>query len=72
MPKGMLRWHLKNRLAMYRVHRGYTLKQLADLIGSKAGTVGGWECDVSLPPEDMIKRLTKVLGCRRTDIFPFD
>ena len=72
MPKGMLRWHLRNRLAMIRESRGLTQAELAKLIGSYKSTIASWEIDRCLPPEPMIARLMKILHCRRHDIFPFE
>jgi transcriptional regulator with XRE-family HTH domain len=72
MPKGMVRSHLKNRLSMMRIYRGFTIEQLAKLVKVSKGQVARWESDVHFPSEIMVDRLVRVLGCRRSDLFPFD
>jgi len=73
MPKGMLRWHLKNRLAMMRVHRGFTQAQLAKRLGVSKSQVANWEMDINRPAnDDTVDRLARILQCRPHDIFPFE
>lgn len=72
MPKGMIRSHLKNRLAMMRMYRGFTQETLARELEVSKIQVARWESDVNRPSEPMIVRLMTVLNCRRHDLFPFD
>ena len=72
MPKGMLRWHLRNRIQMYRLYHHLTLQQLADRLRVSRTQVANWESDVHRPPEDMVYKLARILHCRPHDLFPFD
>lgn len=72
MPKGMIRSHLKNRLAMMRMYRGFTQEALAHKLNVSKIQVARWESDVNRPSEPVIVRLIQVLNCRRHDLFPFD
>lgn len=72
MPKGMLRWHLRNRIAMVRESRGLTQQVLADMLKVSRGQVARWEVDVSLPPPRVVGRIAQALRCRPRDLFPND
>jgi DNA-binding XRE family transcriptional regulator len=72
MPKGMLRWRLKSRLAMMREHRGLSQAELARAVFVHKGTIARWETDESHPSNEMVEKLTKVLRCRARDLFPFE
>lgn len=72
MPRGRLRWNLKNRLAYMRETRDLSQQQLADLVKVNKSRLGNWEIDISRPSDQVIERLAKVLRCRPHDIFPFE
>jgi transcriptional regulator with XRE-family HTH domain len=72
MPKGALRWRLRNRIAMVREARGMTQQQLASLLGIARSTVAKWESDESRPSDAMVGRLAQVLRCQPGKLFPYD
>ena len=72
MPKGALRWRLRNRIAMVREARGMTQQELASLLGIARSTVATWESDDSRPSDAMVGRLSQVLRCRPGQLFPYD
>jgi transcriptional regulator with XRE-family HTH domain len=72
MPKGMLRWHLRNRIAMVREARGLTQQTLAEMLHVSRPQVARWETDVNLPPPRVVGRIAQALRCRPRDLFPKD
>jgi len=72
MPKGALRWRMRNRIAMAREARGMTQQQLAALLGIARSTLAKWESDGSRPSDVMVGRLSQVLRCRPGQLFPYD
>jgi transcriptional regulator with XRE-family HTH domain len=72
MPKGALRWRLRNRIGMVREARGMTQQELASLLGIARSTVANWESDGSRPSDAMVGRLSQVLRCRPGQLFPCD
>lgn len=72
MPRGMLRWHLRNRLAFIRETRGMTQAALAKQARVSTSQIARWETDRTLPPDDAIRRLAQALQCQPHDIFPFE
>lgn len=45
-----------------RLKKGYTQKQLADMIGAKHNSISNWENDQNKPDPDMIDQLSGALG----------
>ena len=56
---------------MVRVARHLTQAALADLCGVSREQVARWESDLNIPSPPKLERLTKVLRCRLTDLFPY-
>lgn len=50
--------HLKE----LRKNKGMTQKQVADLIGLKEPTIGGYENNLSMPPSKILMKLANVFG----------
>lgn len=72
MPKGALRWHLRNRIAMVREARGLTQKALAARLGVCENTIARWEIDLARPSDRMVGRLAQALRCRPGQLYPYD
>lgn len=72
MPKGALRSHLRNRIAMWREFRGLTQRELARLIGVSESALAKWEVDRPIAPPAAVGRLARVLRCMPRDLFPKD
>ncbi|MDF2629312.1 MAG: Helix-turn-helix domain [Symbiobacteriaceae bacterium] len=72
MPKGAIRCHVRNRIALVREARGLTQRELAALLGIAHTTLGRWESDQHFPPDAMVGKLAQVLRCRPCDLFPHD
>lgn len=72
MPKGQLRWRLRNRIAFYREVQGLTQAELAARLGVTATTVARWEMDLNQPAPAVVGRLARALRCRPRDLYPGD
>ena len=55
-------------LQEYRKKKGYTQKQIAEIIGVVPSCVTQWESGVRKPDIVMLKKLTEVLGCSADDL----
>lgn len=52
-----------DKIMDYRKRRGYTLKQLGNLVGVDALTVDKWESGLETPDAEQLKRLGDTFGC---------
>lgn len=55
-------------LREYRTKKGYTQKQIAEILEVVPSCVTQWESGVRKPDIVMLKRLTEVLGCTADDL----
>lgn len=53
---------LASRLREMRKQNKLTQTQLAEKVGTQKGTISNYENDYSTPPNDMLKKLSKVLN----------
>jgi putative transcriptional regulator len=61
--------HVRNRVKLARVERGYTQQELADLIGVTRQTIGLIEADQYNPTIILCLRLAKALDKPLNDLF---
>ncbi len=69
MPKGYVRTHLKNRIALWRERRGFTQIELARRLRVTPNTVCNWENGRSRPAAEMLPLLAKVLRTTVEELF---
>ena len=60
---------LKNRLKQYRQEKGYTQKQLADLVGTSKNTISSIETGQFGPTAYLAALLCVALDCKFEDLF---
>lgn len=53
----------------YRIKKGYSQQQLAELLGATQAAVAMWESGARLPRTDKLPKLAEVLGCSVADLF---
>lgn len=62
--------HPPNRIREWRRHRGLTLEQLAELVGSNNQTIGRYERGERSVTIDVLLQLAPALGCKPADLLP--
>jgi transcriptional regulator with XRE-family HTH domain len=59
-----------NKLAAWRIYRGFTQAEIAMRLGVNPNTVCGWEAGRSFPRPVHAARLARILRCAVEDLFP--
>jgi len=54
---------LKYQIRNARKDKGYTQKELADLLDVAKTSISNWETSVSFPGIETLKKLSKILEC---------
>lgn len=60
---------LNNKIAEYRLSKGITQQELADMAEVSRTHLGLVERGISDPSVDLMKRIAKALNCKLSDIF---
>ena len=58
-----------NALRIRRVIAGLSQAALGDAIGVADTTISKWEASIHGPPEDVVRKLAKALGCKSEDFY---
>lgn len=53
----------------YRIKKGYSQQQLAELLGTTQAAVAMWESGARFPRTDKLPKLAEVLNCSVADLF---
>lgn len=61
---------MKNTIRQRRQKLGWTIRELAQKVGSDISSVSHWENDKKQPRPTKRRKLAEVLGCSVTDLFP--
>lgn len=59
-----------NTIRKYRLQLGLTQREVAELVGTQASTVSGWERGLSCPAGALLLRLAKVLNTLAEALYP--
>lgn len=60
---------MRNQIREYRILRGFTIKQLADIVGVSVNAIYEYETNKYQPRADVIDKLLLFLGCSFDQLF---